>query len=149
MERSPAVARALEYPLVTTLLRGAHAALASSRGIGKTPGAAAAADFSPQISVNSVVLARLIARESDALFPGTAPMLADDVTAGLLVRLDCDAPAMRTNPGVIYLRDRTLAPAAKFFIETLRAVEEEARLREPAAGRPPRATARRPGRKAR
>jgi hypothetical protein len=57
-------------------------------------------------------------------------ILAEDIAAGRLVKLDCDAPAMRTNPGVLYLRNRTLAPASRIFIETLRAVEEEARLLE-------------------
>lgn len=140
MEASPSVARALEFPLVTALLRGAHAALASRRDTGKATSGTATPDFLPQISVNSVVLARLIARESDALFPGTAPMIAEDVSAGRLIRLDCDAPAMRTNPGVLYLRNRTLAPAAKFFIETLRAVEDEARLSEPPRRQSARAT---------
>jgi len=125
-EPSASVARVLEFPLVTTLLRGAHAALASTRGSAKATSVAGPADFVPQISVNSVVLARLIARESDAVFPGTAPMIAEDVAAGRLVRLDCDAPALRTNPGLLYLRGRTLAPAALAFMTILRAAETEA-----------------------
>jgi hypothetical protein len=55
-------------------------------------------DFAPQLSVDSVVLARLIARESDALFPDTAFMIADAVAASRLIMLACDAPAMRTHP---------------------------------------------------
>lgn len=124
-EPSPSIARALEFPLVTTLLRGAHAVLASNRGNSKTSGASEVGDFTPQILVDSVILARLIARESDALVPGTAAMLAEDVDAGRLIRLECDAPAMRTDPGVFYLRNRTLAPAALEFIKNLHAVEGE------------------------
>jgi len=60
------------------------------------------------------------------VFPGTAPMIAEDVAAGRLVRLDCDAPALRTNPGLLYLRGRTLAPAALAFMTILRAAETEA-----------------------
>jgi DNA-binding transcriptional LysR family regulator len=138
-ESAPSIERALEFPLVTTLLRGPHAALAWSRGSEPTL-APDAADFVPQIFVNSVGLARLIARESDALFPGTAAILADDIAAGRLIKLDCDAPAMRTNPGVLYLRNRTLAPAAKTFIEILRVVEEEARIAEGCQARSTRAT---------
>ena len=89
----------------------------------------------PQVLVNSVVLARLIAQESDMLVPGTAAMLADDVAAGRLVRLECSAPAMQTNNGVLYLRERTLSPAARVFIEALRQVEAEAQAADATCGR--------------
>jgi DNA-binding transcriptional LysR family regulator len=135
-ETRPSLARALEFPLATTQLRGAQAALASRAGATPVrPGLAAA--FHPQILVNSLSQARLIARDSDALFPATAALLAEDVAAGRLVRLDCRVPEMRTTYGVLYLRGRTLAPAAKMFIETLRAVEAEAQRAdvEPAPAR--------------
>jgi DNA-binding transcriptional LysR family regulator len=80
--------------------------------------------------VNSLAHARQIARDSDALFPCTAALLEDDVAAGVLIRLNCRVPEMRTTYGVLYLRDRTLAPAARIFIETLRAVEAEAKKSE-------------------
>ena len=124
-ESSPTFARALEYPLVTTLLRGSRAAAAATRGAVMTAEGPAAKDYAPQFRVNSMTLARLIARESDALFPGTRELLAEDLAAGRLVTLDTDSPVLRTNPGVFYLRDRTLAPAARVFIELLSAVEEE------------------------
>jgi len=128
------LARALEFPLVGTRLRGPQAAAAAaSRGTATDPGDPAVPDFIPQILVNSLAIARLVAQGSDALFPGTAGILADDVAAGRLVTLDCDAPILRTTHGVLYLRDRTLAPAAREFIETLRAVEAEVR----AADAPP------------
>ena len=123
------LARALEFPLVGTRLRGsqAAAAAASSRGGATDPGDPAVPDFIPQILVNSLAVARLVAQGCDALFAGTAGILADDLAAGRLVTLDCDAPVLRTTHGVLYLRDRTLAPAAREFIETLRAVEAEVR----------------------
>jgi DNA-binding transcriptional LysR family regulator len=80
----------------------------------------------PPVLVNSVALARVIAQESDMLVPGTVAMLADDLARGRLVRLNCSAPAMRTNDGMLYLRDRSLSPAARAFIATLRQVEAEA-----------------------
>ena len=52
-------------------------------------------------------------------------MLADDLAHGRLVRLSCTAPAMRTTDGMLYLRDRSLSPAARAFIATLRQVEAE------------------------
>ena len=78
--------------------------------------------------MNSLSLARLIARQSNALFPGTAGMLAEDFAAGHLVLLDFRGPAMQTNYGGIYLRGRTLAPAARAFIAALHAVEAQAQL---------------------
>jgi DNA-binding transcriptional LysR family regulator len=125
------LARALEFPLVGTRLRGPQASAAASRGTATDPGDPAVPDFVPQILVNSLTVARLVAQGSDALFPGTAGILADDVAAGRLVTLDCDAPILRTTHGVLYLRDRTLAPAAQEFIETLRAVEAEVRVADP------------------
>ena len=135
-ETRPSLARALEFPLATTQLRGAQAALASRTGATQDRKGLAAA-FDPQILVNSLSHARLIARDSDALFPATAALLAEDVAAGRLVRLDCRVPEMRTTYGVLYLRGRTLAPAAKMFIEILRAVEAEAKRSdvEPAPAR--------------
>jgi DNA-binding transcriptional LysR family regulator len=135
-ETRPSLARALEFPLATTQLRGAQAALASRTDATQDRKELAAA-FHPQILVNSLSHARLIARDSDALFPATAALLAEDVAAGRLVRLDCRVPEMRTTYGVLYLRGRTLAPAAKMFIETLRAVEAEAKRAdvEPAPAR--------------
>ncbi len=130
-EASPTFARALEYPLVTTLLRGSRAAAAATRGAATIAEGPAVKDHAPQFRVNSLTLARLIARDSDALFPGTGALLAEDLAAGRLVTLSTDAPVLRTNPGVFHLRERTLAPAARVFIDVLSAVEEE--TREPAA----------------
>jgi DNA-binding transcriptional LysR family regulator len=124
-ETRPTLARALEYPLATTSLRGAQALLASSAGAARLRDGPGVTNFIPQILVNSLAHARLIAHDSDALFTGTAALLAEDMAAGRLVKLDCHVPEMRTTYGVLYLRDRTVAPAAKMFIETLRAVEVE------------------------
>jgi len=111
--------------LATTSLRGAQALLASSAGAARLRDGPGVTNFIPQILVNSLAHARLIAHDSDALFTGTAALLAEDMAAGRLVKLDCRVPEMRTTYGVLYLRGRTLAPAAKLFIETLRAVEVE------------------------
>jgi DNA-binding transcriptional LysR family regulator len=121
----PTLAQALQYPLATTSLRGAQALLASSAGAAKLRDGPGVKNFIPQILVNSLAHARLIAHDSDALYTGTAALLAEDIAAGRLVKLDCHVPEMRTTYGVLYLRGRTLAPAAKMFIETLRAVELE------------------------
>ena len=124
--RRPTRAEVLSFPLVTTLLRGPAAAAALFPSAATPRTESTTGDFVPQLSVNSLSLARLIARQSNALFPGTARMLAEDIAAGHLVLLDFRVPAMQTNYGVIYLRGRTLAPAARAFIAALHAVEAEA-----------------------
>ena len=133
----PTPAQVMSFPLVTTLLRGPAAAAALFPNAATPPPGSTAKDFVPQLNVNSLSLARLIARQSNALFPGTAGMLAEDIAAGHLVVLDFRVPAMQTNYGVIYLRGRTLAPAARAFIAALHAVEAEALITSavPLAGR--------------
>lgn len=137
-EASPSLARALAFPLVTMALRAEHAMLAATRDGTTAPQGLDAGHFVPQIQVNTMTAARLIARESDALVPGSAALLAEDVAAGSLVRLDVDAPAMRTDPGVFYLRGRTLAPAARAFIDIWRGIEAESATADtpPRAGKP-------------
>lgn len=136
-ETRPTLARALEFPLVSASLRGAQAQLVSSVAAATAPDGPSVTNFIPQILVNSLAHARLIALDSDALFPSTAALLAEDVAARRLVKLDCRVPEMRTTHGVLYLRGRTLAPAARAFIETLRAIEAEAKRSdvEPAPSR--------------
>lgn len=126
-EDRPSLARILEFPLATTRLRGAQALLARTARTIKATDRSRDDEFVPQVVVNSLGIARLIARGSDAIVPGTAAHLADDLAAGRLVKLDYRAAALETPHGVFYLRDRPLAPAASAFIATLRAVEEEAR----------------------
>ena len=109
--------RVFRFPLVSTVLRGAQAATAG--------GGAAEGDYVPQVLVNSVAAAKVIARGSDLLVPGTAAALADEVAAGRLVILDVDAPALRTRYGLFYLRERALAPAARVFVDALHGVEAE------------------------
>ncbi len=124
-------AQLFDYPLATNVLRGAPAAAASRRDGSPVVDGAGTQDFIPQVVVNTTAVGRLIARDSDALATGTASMLAGDVAAGHLVLLDIDAPVLRTTHSVFFLRDRTLAPAARVFIDALRAVETDLRNAEP------------------
>ena len=82
-------------------------------------------DFVPAIHVNSQAIARQIAAGTDAVVPGTASMLAEDLKSGRLVTIDFHTPAMRTHYGIIHLKHRTLSPPAQAFIERLRSVESE------------------------
>jgi len=124
-EPSPRLARILEYPLVTTVLRGDVAAVFSGRGVGTVANPPGAHDAVPQILVNSVATGLRITRECDAVFPATAATLAEGLEAERLVALDFDGPFLRRPAAVFHLRDRTLSPAARAFLDILRAVEAE------------------------
>jgi DNA-binding transcriptional LysR family regulator len=126
----------LKYPIVSTLFVGDAADAAAGHGaLGRL--IPETGNFAPAIHVNSLSLAPRIARDSDALFPGTATMLAPDVEAGRLVTLDFHIPPMRTTHGIVTLKGRTLSPAARAFVETLRAVEAEVLRAETAAAATP------------
>lgn len=132
--------RVLEFPLVTTVLRGSQAALAASGGSATSAHAPDVPDFAPQITVNSAAVARRIARTSDAIVGGTGPSLTDDLASGALVLLDVYAPAMQTRAAVYYLRERTLAPSARLFIDTLKAIEAQPDVMPEAKAQPRRST---------
>jgi DNA-binding transcriptional LysR family regulator len=114
----------LRFPLVSTLLAGESAtAAAAYDGAGSID--PDSGNFTPALHVDSLSLARRIARETDALFPGTRSMLAPDVEAKSLVTLDFHHPGMRTDYSLISLRDRSPSPAARVLIEAVREVEAE------------------------
>jgi DNA-binding transcriptional LysR family regulator len=142
------LARALEFPLATTLLRGDATDLAP-RGRAPLPaGRYGEPRAAPQITLNSLAAARLIACHSDTLCIVTADHLADDEVAGRLVRLPVALPLLRTHYGVLTLAGRSLAPAALVFIERLRTVVAQVRRAESAdAAAPPRARRRAAGRR--
>jgi DNA-binding transcriptional LysR family regulator len=124
-EQSPGLGRILEYPLVTTVLRGDVAAVFSSRGVRAVADPRGTPDSTPQILVNSVAIGLRITLECDAVFPATAATLAEGLAAGRLVALDFDGPVMRPSAAIFHLRDRTLSPAARAFVDILRTVEAE------------------------
>lgn len=119
--------QALEYPLATTLLRGDATALARRGRAALAAGRYGEARAAPQITLNSLAAARLIAQHSDTLCVVTADCLADDAAPGRLVRLPIDLPLLLTRYGVLTLAGRSLAPAAPVFIARLRAVVAQAR----------------------
>ncbi|MDH5226434.1 MAG: LysR family transcriptional regulator [Gammaproteobacteria bacterium] len=79
----------------------------------------------PSIHVNSYAVARQIACDTDALVPGTVRMLAHELAAGRLVRLDFRMPGLHTNYAIIRRQDRSLSPAARAFIDLVRDVEAD------------------------
>jgi len=137
----------LRYPLATTLLPGPQGAAASGgTGAGRLDETSGV--FMPTVHVNSLSVGRQIARDSDALFPATAEMLAPDVAAGNLVMLDFQLPAMKTEYGVITLAERSLAPATVAFLDHLRIVESEIAAREATTSAARKSTIKRSSRRA-
>lgn len=114
--------RVLEFPLVTTMLLGEPALIAASGSTDAPAEAIRGAVYTPQILVSTIAAARTIARESDAVVPGSALALSEDVAHGRLVLLDLPLPLSINKAGILTLRDRTLSPAASRFIAVLRDV---------------------------
>lgn len=123
--RCPDFAQVMKYPMVTTLLPGAYGYAVKHGGRFPPARLSNLPDVHPAIQVDSLAMGRQIAQSSDAVFPGTAAMLAEGLASGQLVRLDTDAPVLRTGYSILRLRDRTMSPAARAFVETFLAVEQE------------------------
>ncbi len=84
---------------------------------------AAAKRFIPAVRVDTVRGAIQIAASSDAVTATTAALVAADLQSGELSSLPFEAPWLRLNYGFIYLRDRSVSPAAKAFMAEVRKVE--------------------------
>ena len=141
-------AKALEYPLATSIIRGPPAAAVKARDGNRVEDDSRSPQFVPQVVVNTA--SRLIARHSDTLAIGTREMLRDDVAAGHLVLLPVDAPIMRSVHGIVRLRERSVSPAAQVFIDVLHRVEARIHAAELSAATdslPRRLVRKAPGRK--
>jgi DNA-binding transcriptional LysR family regulator len=120
----PTRAQVLAYPFVTVMLKGQVAQVAAG-GSGAGSPDTRRKGFAPAIEVNSLDTAKRIALASDALVPASASMIATELACGMLVQLDYDSPVLRTHPALVRLRHRTLSPAARRFVELVRACESE------------------------
>jgi len=67
-----------------------------------------------------------VIKNSDAFgmtFPG---LLKNEIAAGEIVLLDLGSyPWLTTRYGFVHRKDRQMSPALKFFMETVRKIEEE------------------------
>jgi DNA-binding transcriptional LysR family regulator len=121
----PSMQQVLDYPLVSVFMHGRTARVAA-----QGEGRAGVQDlsrkgFAPAIEVNSIDTAKQVTRCSNALFPGSLPMLAAEFARGDLVCLDYDSPELRTRPALVRMRDRTPSPVALKFMELIRKREAE------------------------
>ena len=115
-EHALTMARVLQFPLVTTRLRGADALLAMPGFAPEAAPRGAVPQLVPPILVNSLAIGRQIARGSDAVFSGYLAPLADDLAAGRLVLLPVQGEPLATAHAALHRRDRLLAPAAQALL---------------------------------
>lgn len=80
-------------------------------------------DFVPAIEVDVPMELAEILANSDALALATLKMLDPDIVADRVSILPMSSLQMQANYGFIYLKGRSLAPAALAFMEQIRAVE--------------------------
>lgn len=81
--------------------------------------------FIPAVRVDTVRGALQVVGASDAITGAAAGLIAHEVQSGELVALPFEAPWFRLNYGFIYLRDRSLSPAAKAYMADVRRLEAE------------------------
>jgi DNA-binding transcriptional LysR family regulator len=133
LKQSPAeLAGLLEFPWVTSRL--------PSRIAAKLPQAACKAgridpfngDFVPAIEIDvPFALASLIAG-SDALALASLTLMEQDLVNGSVVLVPMTGIEFRTGYGFIYLKNRSLTPAAKSYMQEILSVEAEHVQREAA-----------------
>lgn len=80
-------------------------------------------DLLPRITTTSFASARAIVRRTDGIGFAARVQIADELGRGELVTIDLEADMLRTQYGLVRLKDRTPSPAAGAFIDILRQVE--------------------------
>lgn len=80
--------------------------------------------FSPRIVVETFSLAKDLVLNGDAIGAFTPGQLDDELKTGRCVRLPINVPSLSLNYGFIVKRGRTLSPASRAFMETVRQIEQ-------------------------
>jgi DNA-binding transcriptional LysR family regulator len=120
--RSLTVADVFNFPIASTR---APRRIATAIGIAESRGGSidpVSGDFVPAIEVQSIDAAQRIVAESDAVGASLLMQIEDGLDAGRLAVIDWNEDWMHLNYGFIYLRDRTLSPAANLFMQEFRRV---------------------------
>lgn len=130
-KHSLTLAHALDYPWVAPRipLRLATHLLPT------VPGCAGAydlvtGDFIPAIEIDVPMQIVKFIESSDALALGNLSTFEHEFTASAVMPLPIQDFALRTQYGFIYLKERSLPPAAEVYMQEVRAVEAEVRQRE-------------------
>lgn len=120
---NPTIEQIGQHPMASTKLplRAAED-FGGTRTLGKL--AQNGMNFEPQISCHTFDVCLRIIKDTDNI--GIAPvahLARIDTSAGFSV-IPFDAPSLRTNYGIMHLRDRSLTPSAKLFVEHALATEK-------------------------
>jgi DNA-binding transcriptional LysR family regulator len=123
-KRQPDIADIFAFPYVGTRLPPRLAQsfqhIIPAGNIDKATG-----DFMPPVTTSALRIAREIVLHSDAISIGIRSQIAGELADGRLAVIDFHPPWLVTNYGFVYLRNRSLSPAAMAFMEEMRAVEAE------------------------
>lgn len=117
-----ALAEVLQYPFVATAI-GGRILQQFRPGVASLHVDPPTGDLMPHIAITSVEAMREIVARTDGVGICIRAQISEGLRRKRFVVLDVDFPAPRTGYGVAWLRDRTLSPAAKEFVATIRAVE--------------------------
>ena len=125
LEKSaPALEEVFAYPYVGTRLAPRFAAafmrMVSTGHIDKNTG-----DYVPPITLSSIRAACDVVMNSDAISAASRRQIADELADGRLGVVGFHPPWLVSNYGFVYLRNRSLSPAALAFMAEMRAVEAE------------------------
>ena len=95
--------------------------------------------FRPTLICSHYPALKAVVEGSDAISGATLPAVAADLASGRFVVLNVEAPVMVLRSGAVYLRDRTLSPAAAILIEEMQAIARSQPTipPDPRAERPP------------
>jgi DNA-binding transcriptional LysR family regulator len=121
-DRNLPLARIAEFPFtgprIPPRLAKRFVDVFSSGGIDRDTG-----DYLPSIRVDSFATARAVVLASDAVGVSPLPLIRTDLEEGRLAALPVELPALATNYGLVYRRDRKPSPAAEAFMAEVRKVE--------------------------
>lgn len=87
-------------------------------------------DFVPAIEIDVPMHLETFLHASDALAIGLLSTMESALLAGEVALVPVSGLALHAHYGFIYLRNRSLAPAAKAYMDEVRALEAEIRLKE-------------------
>jgi DNA-binding transcriptional LysR family regulator len=89
-------------------------------------------DLQPTIEVDNLTSARMVISNSNAFGIATPVQIEPWLERGEFMVLPFSEPWMVLNYGFIYLHNRTLAPAARIYMDLIRQIEGEATVRNEA-----------------
>ena len=87
-------------------------------------------DFVSAIQVAHLTAGKHVVADSNAIGAAPPVLIDKELNFGALVELPLSEPWLHLNYGFIYLRDRTLSPAAEAFIREVETVEAELAARQ-------------------